>query len=213
MFCSKCGAKNDEGAKFCRSCGSPMGQAAAPAAPANGYTPNTGYTPNAGYNPNTGYTPRPGYTPNRSGNFGMSNSNIIAMIPIVAVGIAVICLFLPWYVFSAFGNSDSVSIFKAAFDFGSWDAGFSYVLLSLLSFACVAVVGFCLFAAVKKVAYGKFAAIGGAVLALITVFVWDACADAVWSGLSKYAKMGFGFYLYIICMAAYAVVSFLNEKK
>ncbi len=208
MFCKNCGTENVDGAKFCRACGAPQEQAA-PAA-------NTGYNAKSGYAPNAGYTPNQGYTPNRAPvrrNAAPAQTNIMGLIPAIAGGVALICMFLPWYVISVFGYSDSLSLFEAAFDFGSWEGGFYYVLLTVLSLGCIAAAAFSVVACLKKIPVGKFVAIGGAVAALLTLFVWKGCAGAAMAQLAEYAKAGVAFYLYIAAMVASGVVSFLNEKK
>ena len=208
MFCKNCGTENVDGAKFCRACGAPQEQTA-PAA-------NTGYNAQSGYAPNAGYTPNQGYVPNRAPvrkNNTPGQTDIMKLIPAIAGAVALICMFLPWYVISVFGYSDSLSLFEAAFDFGSWEGGFYYVLLTVLSIGCIAAAGFSVVACLKKIPVGKFVAIAGAVMALLTLFVWKGAAGAAMSELSKYAKAGVAFYLYIVAMVASGVVGFLNEKK
>lgn len=192
MFCSKCGTKNDDGAKFCRSCGAPLGQA--PAAM------NTGNKTNPFANINLNNT---------------SKSDIMAWIPTVAAAIAVICVFLPWYTISAMGMSDSENLLGMGFDFDSWSLGFNFILLSLVSIACIGVVGYCLYAALKKIPYGKFVAAAGVVLPFISLLLFKGCLKDILGSLYELAsgKLGFGGWLYAICMAAYAVVSYLNEQK
>ncbi len=169
MFCKNCGTQNNDGVKFCRTCGAPMEQA--PAKPAK---------PDA-----------------------------LALVPMIAAAVALVCAFLPWYVVSFWGQSESSSLFGQGFAFGDWEIGFSWVLLSLVSLACIAIAGFCLFAALKKLPIGKLVAVGGVVAAILTIVVYKSAAGAA----SSYTEMGAGFYLYIVAVAAYAVVSFLNEKK
>lgn len=208
MFCKNCGTENVDGAKFCRACGAPQEQAA-PAA-------NQGYAPNQGYTPNQGYAPSQGYVPNRAPvrkNSAPAQTDILKLIPTIAGVVALICMFLPWYVISIWGQSESATLIGTAFDFESWDIGFSAILLSLLSIGCIAAAAFSVVACVKKMPVGKIVAAAGAVMALLTLFVWKSCVDALASGFSEYAKVGFAFYLYIIAMVASAVVSFLNEKK
>ncbi len=169
MICKNCGTQNNDGVKFCRTCGAPMEQA--PAQPAK---------PNA-----------------------------LALVPLIASAVALVCAFLPWYVVSVWGISDSSTLIGQGFAFGDWEIGFSWVLLSLVSLASIAIAAICLFAALKKLAIGKLVAIGGVVAAILTLIVYKSAAGAA----SSYTKMGAGFYLYIVAMAAYVVVSFLNEKN
>ena len=196
MFCKNCGTENVDGAKFCRACGAPQEQAA-PAA-------NQGYAPNQGYVPNR--------APVRKNN-AAGKTDIMKLIPTIAGVVALICMFLPWYVISVWGVSESATLIGMAFDFDSWEVGFSGVLLSLLSLGCIACAVFTVFASTKKLPVGKIVAAVGAVLAIFTLFASDALLDAMMKGMSEYGSAGFAFYLYIVAMAAAAVVGFLNEKK
>lgn len=214
MFCKNCGTENVDGAKFCRACGAPQEQAA-PAANQS-YTPNQGYAPNQSYARSQGYAPNQGYVPNRAPvrkNTASGQNDIMKLVPAICGAVALICMFLPWYVISIWGQSESATLLGTAFDFESWDVGFSAILLSLLSIGCIVAAGFSIFASLKKLPYAKIVAFAGAVVALLTMFAWNSCCDSIMEGLSEYAKVGFAFYLYIIAMVGSGVVSIINEKK
>ncbi|MBQ6890448.1 MAG: zinc-ribbon domain-containing protein [Oscillospiraceae bacterium] len=189
MNCTNCGTQNPEGTKFCRTCGAPMTQNAAPA---------------------PGYAPNPAYAPQSA---APAKSDVMKLLPAIAAAVALLCVVLPWYTISMFGVSESATVLGTAFDFESWEVGFSAIMLSLLSIGCIVAAGFTVFASVKKLPIAKIVAFAGAVIAFLTMFAWDSCADAIAKGLSEYAKVGFAFYLYIIAMVGAGVVSILNEKK
>ena len=115
MFCTKCGAANPDGTKFCQKCGTPIApspghgpegkapQGAAPqSVPPNQGMPNGGFRPpNTGYGPpNTGYIPpqgykaqpggySPGYPPKKKSG-GLIAAIIILVLVVILVPVVIV---------------------------------------------------------------------------------------------------------------------------
>lgn len=208
MFCRNCGTQNDDGAKFCYACGTPMDQEApvnaapvnaAPvnAAPNPGYVPNPGYAPNPGYNPNMRYAPRP----------AMPMPDILKKVPGIALIVAIATLLLPWFGFGYYGNNTYYTLPYIVTNFADWTKNFGAVMMYLFCLVCIAAPFVCMRLDKKKMPFGKFVGIGAAVVALITMFLVKDYLDV--SSL----KTHIGFYFYMIAMAAYGVVGILNENN
>lgn len=200
MYCKKCGTQNNDSAQFCRSCGAPMGQSPAPGSSPNGFPTSVGRAPS------------------RQGNSSTVSPDTMWIIAAIVAVVAAICLFLLWYSISAYGETVSFSVLDivkgVAEDFDSLeDSSSEFILDCVLGIGCIVIAVYCLFAAIKKSDSGKAVAIIGVLLALGTLYFWKETAESAAEGASMYAKMGSGFYIYIVAMAVYAVVCYLNKNK
>ena len=195
MFCRNCGTQNADGVKFCRACGNPMDQAEN-AAPVNA-APAPGYAPNPGYNPNVRYAPRPARAP---------LPPIMKKIPGIAIIVAIVCALLPWFGIKYYGEADYFSLFYLFANFSEWTQNFGAVMMYVFTIACIAAPFVCMYFNSKKLPWGKFVAIGAALLAFILMFLVKE-----YLGVSS-LKTHIGFYFYMIAMLGSGVVDFVNES-
>ncbi len=185
MYCKNCGSQNTDGVKFCRVCGAPMEQTAAPAAPVNSYAPNPAYKP---ANPAAGKA---------------DSSKTFVLISIIASAIALISIFMDWV-----GNKwlslslwDYIDTQLDLIDYLTTDG---YLIL-IAGFLCVAMaIASVVMHALKKpkAKIISFLGLGAAIL-------WMIFFNSNTSGNS----VKVGYYLYIIGVAVAGVCPIIAKKQ
>lgn len=113
MICPQCQAMNENTSAFCRNCGTPLATPA-PGSPANFGQP-PGPTPGAPGRPGAPARPGPDgggpaqYAPASTFRLDLRRLNRVDQAVGIASMIVLISLFLPWFGFSALGDSVSVN--------------------------------------------------------------------------------------------------------
>lgn len=206
MFCPKCGAKNEDGAKFCGACGAPIPQpASAPAPDAQpAGAPAPGQVPGPVPGPVPGSAPTPSPIASGASQLGSLAGNIGGILPlarIIAGAVLVIAFFLPFYsIYGIFDMSPMQMTFGVDF-YGSHIDGEIRNLYYLIPG-----IGTLIAAFVYKNKQGDIATLAAGVLGLIFLFI--TLEDGV--------SLAFGGWLYvlasIVCIAIGALQLIANRK-
>ncbi len=227
MYCFKCGAQNPDEEIFCTACGAfltgvslddpqtelteLLPEAPAVAAPrAAHYEPPVAesaaeHSQPAEQQPAAGRGVRRTAQTQPARRRKKRNPQGLELVPVIAAGVSLICLFLPWFGLSILGHSNSTSLFSYLMDLLK-DLG----SLGFLEFVCIAFylviiaapVMVAWFAWKRENNYMGVSALAfvGAILAQI--FTCISMKNAL-SGLIKASySMGIGFFLYLLAIAA-----------
>lgn len=211
MFCPKCGAKNEDGAKFCGACGAPIPQPES--TPAPGTQPAGAPAPGQVPGPVPGPAPTPSPISGGASQLGNLAGNLGGILPlarIIAGAVMIVCFFLPLY---SLAGLISVSAMQMTFGidfYGSHlDGSFENVLF-LVAGILVLVAAF----AVKGKPGDILTIVGGALSFILVIAVASAANDQMGGYLT--VDYAIGAWLYIlagIACIAIGVLSMVGSKK
>ncbi len=227
MYCFKCGAQNPDDEIFCTACGAfltgvslddsqteqpepqpevaPVVPLQTPAFKPPVAASNEEYSQPAEHQAAAAASIRRSSQTQPTRRRKKRNPQGIELVPVIAAGISLICLFLPWFGLSILGHSNSTSLFSYLMDMMK-----SLGSLGFLEFICIAFyliiiaapVMVAWFAWKRENNYMGVAALAFVCAILAQIFTCISMKSAL-SGLVKASySMGIGFFLYLLAIAA-----------